>query len=293
MSGRRVPFCIVLLAAALSASSMQSTPSDAGEPLLELEKPVYSDSESIRLWVGVSKSTNELSHKLRNSCILHVTLPNGGKVDYPVSFPLDGDVSRGGWKGGWTLDRKSQVPGSYAVAFEFAGRRTAQQSLTIVKDPFAGVLRAEWLFFDRLSGSVNPWGASLRVVNRTGKVVRFAEPGLPDGEVWVRVKQFDPPLQESVLANESFFVNSSGPPAFSFERVTWSEISRWPVVTVPPGGSVERPLSLQARYPFQEGKEYQVKLDTVLTLFAGEHDNPDAALFPLRLPVSATQRFRW
>jgi hypothetical protein len=50
---------------------------------------------------------------------------------------------------------------------------------------------------------------------------------------------------------------------------------------------------LQSAYSFRDGQEYEVTISSVLTLFIGERDDADAQLFPLRIPVSVTARFRW
>jgi|HubBroStandDraft_4_1064222.scaffolds.fasta_scaffold123725_2 hypothetical protein len=65
------------------------------------------------------------------------------------------------------------------------------------------------------------------------------------------------------------------------------------MVTVPPGGSIDRDLLLQSAYSFRDGHEYEVTISTVLIVFIGERDDADAKLFPLRIPVSAATRFRW
>jgi len=65
------------------------------------------------------------------------------------------------------------------------------------------------------------------------------------------------------------------------------------MVTVPAGGSADRNLALQSAYAFRDGHEYEVTISTVLTVFVGERDDADAQLFPLRIPVSGTTRFRW
>ena len=65
------------------------------------------------------------------------------------------------------------------------------------------------------------------------------------------------------------------------------------MVTVPAGGSADGNLLLQSAYSFRDGHEYEVTISTVLMIFIGEHDDADAKLFPLRIPISAAARFRW
>lgn len=65
------------------------------------------------------------------------------------------------------------------------------------------------------------------------------------------------------------------------------------MITVPTKGSEDVKLDLRPCYSFRNGDEYEITLDTVLTVFVGESYDAGAELFPLRLPVSATARFRW
>ncbi len=270
---------------------MPSLPANLGAPFLELEKPTYLDNESITLWVGVS-STSEISENLWQSCILHIVWPDGQKRDMPVSWPIDGAISRG-WKGGWQLPAESQMPGSYTVAFEFAGTRTPQQHFTILKNPFADTFRAEWIFMNTSSGSVHSLGALLRIENRTGRVVRLAEPGLPGSEVSMSVKQVNPPSQESFFMPLSAFAMPPTIPNFSPATVTltWNYLSRWSIIPLTPGDSVERTFLPEAAYHFRENNVYEVTLYAVLTVFVGERTDADSELYPLRIPVSATSQF--
>jgi hypothetical protein len=70
-------------------------------------------------------------------------------------------------------------------------------------------------------------------------------------------------------------------------------VSKWPMIAVPSGGSVERTVLLDDVYQFHKGKDYQITISAVLTLFVGDRDDADSELFPLRIPVFATSGFRW
>ena len=279
MSTARLLLCLIA-AIALSGIPIQSYSGNAAEPFLEIEKPIFAENESVRFWVGVS-STQPIPKDLRHSCVLHIVRPNGDKMDDIVSWPSHGDASRG-WKGGWGLSPLDRALGKYTVAFEFVGRKTAEQSFTIIKNPLGDSLLAQWILFETFSGSVRTHGALLRVVNRTGRIVRFAEAGSPDSEVFMSVKQYDPPSQKD------FFVPLAAKRSSPILPNVVPEM-----ITLPPGGSMERTLSLAAAYDFQEEKDYQVTLNTVLTVFVGTRADPDSELFPLRIPVFAKSHFRW
>jgi hypothetical protein len=52
-------------------------------------------------------------------------------------------------------------------------------------------------------------------------------------------------------------------------------------------------MMLQSTYLFRHRQEYEISIGIVLTIFVGEREDSDAQLFPLRIPVSATERLRW
>ncbi len=274
----------------LHPGSMQSR---SGEPLLELEKPIYAEKESIRLWVGV-KSAESISEDLQRSCILHVVRPDGSRLEWPVPWPIDGDASHG-WKGGQEFPGKPQPPGAYTVAFEYAGKRTADQVLTIVKSTIMDAIQTQWIFFEAFSGNLHVRQAMLRVQNRTSRALRLPEPGLESGDsaVWMSVQQFHPPSGNTFPIGVSIFAPTLAAPNYRFDRFDWDNMYRWPTVTIPPGGSVERSFQLQTAFPFRNGEEYEVRLSTVLPVFVGSKYDPDFAFFPLRIPVSYRSRFRW
>src|ERR1039458_8682755 len=136
-------------------------------------------------------------------------------------------------------------------------------------------------------------GAFLRVQNRTDRVVRFAKPGLIGSEVWLDVKTYQPPSRDSTFVSQSALLRADEIPTYSFEKLEWSNQSRWPMITVPPDDSTDRTVDLQSAYPFHDGQEYEVTISTVLTVFVGEREDSGAGLFPLRMPVSATAHFVW
>jgi len=92
---------------------------------------------------------------------------------------------------------------------------------------------------------------------------------------------------------ESALLAAAEIPSFSLEKLDWSNQSKWPMITVPSGESVDRNVTLDSSYEFHDGQEYEVTLTASLLVFVGEADDAGAALFPLRMPVSATAHFRW
>jgi hypothetical protein len=251
-------------------------------PVLELEKSVYVVDEAIRFWVGVS-SDIEIPEALRSSCILHVRRPDGSAFEERLSWPIDGDTSRG-WKGGTGLGKQVTV-GRYTVSFECAGERTEDQLLEVVPNPFSTSIEARWVYGAR--------SAVLHVENRTGKTLRFVKPGVSDSEVWIWVKEWQPPATSAAFIPQSELLRADEIPRSLPDKPEWSNLSRWPVITVPAGKSWDRTVSLQSGYSFRDGREYEVTLGTVLLVFVGEGDDPEARLFPLRMPVTAITRLHW
>jgi hypothetical protein len=261
-------------------------------PTLRLEKQVYAQDETIRFWVGVT-SESKIPAALRTSCILHWIRPDGSRFDQPLSWPIDGDSSHG-WEGGTGFGKRSPSLGRYVVSFEFASQRTADQNFEVVANPLSSSIEAHWIFVNSESGvGVRARSAILHIENRTGRVLRFAKPGLTGSEVWLHVKGFQPASDVSTFVPESAVLRADEIPPFVLQQLDWESQSRWPMVTVPPGRSADRPLDLRSSYSFREGLEYEVNVSTELTVFVGEQVDFDARLFPLRIPVSATAHFRW
>jgi hypothetical protein len=261
-------------------------------PILELEKPVYVAGEAVRFWIGVTSDV-PIPEALQSTYVLHWVLPDGSRTDESVSSTADGDPSRS-WQGGWGFGTRTPSVGRYVVSFEFAGQKTADQTFEVIPNPFAGRIEAHWIFVHTKSGGdVHSRGVLLHIENRTGRVLHFGKPGLSGSEVWVHVKQFQPPSSDHTFIPSSALLQADEIPSFSLDRLDWRNQSRWPMIAVPIDGSVDRNLVLDAAYPFRGGQEYEVTLSTVLTVFVGERDDADAQLFPLRIPVSESVRFRW
>jgi hypothetical protein len=271
------------------APSQQTT---GFHPTLRLEKSTYTADESVRFWVGVT-SASEIPEAMQSSCLLHWVRPDGTRLDERVGWPVDGDSSHD-WQGGWGFGKQPVILGRYAISFECAGQLTGDQSFEIVANPYSNNIRAEWIFVDSKSGgSVPARSVLLHVVNGTGRVLRFPKPGLIGSEVWLHVKTLQPPSMESAFVPVSALLRADEIPSFSLLNIEWGNQSRWPMMTVAPGGSADCTVDLQSAWPFRNEQEYEVTIETVLTVFIGEREDSDAGLFPLRIPVSKTMHFRW
>jgi len=275
--------------ATVVAPSQQTTDLN---PSLQLDKPIYLADESVRFWVGVT-SASEIPEALRRSCILHWLRPDASHFDEKVPWPVDGDSSRS-WQGGWGFGRQPVSLGRYVVSFECEGKKTPDQRFEIVVNPLSTGIRAEWILVDTKSGgSIHARSAFLHVENRTGRVLRFAKPGLVGSEVSLQIKTLWPPSVVSTLVSESAILRADEIPSFSFQKIEWSNQAKWPMINVPPGGSADRTVDLLSAYPFHNEQEYEVTINTVLTVFVGEREDPDAGFFPMRIPVSSTVHFGW
>jgi hypothetical protein len=261
-------------------------------PTLRLEKQIYVAGESIRFWIGVS-SQADIPEALRESGVVHIAGSDGSEIDDHVSWPMDFSSLRG-YEGGWGFGARSPGQGRYVVWFEFAGQRTSDQSFAIIPNPFSNNIAAQWIFLDTKSGGDNHVrSAILHIENRTGRILRIAKPGLHGSEVGLNVRAFQPPASTSLFVSQSAMLAADEIPAFSLDNLDWDNQSRWPMITVPAGGSTDRSVPLESSYSFRNGQEYEITISIVLTVFVGERDDHDAQLFPLRLPASRTARIRW
>ena len=290
MHGARLASLLIAsLFAATVGFSQTATPS---VPILELEKKVFLAGESVRLWVGVVAET-VVPEALRESGVLHIVLPGGGRIDDPVSSPRDGDSSDG-WKGGWGFGERQPSPGRYIASFEFAGQRSVAQPFEIIPNPYSDKIEARWVFSGSKSGGgVHMRGVFLHLENKTGRVIRIARPGSNAADVWIKVETFDPPSRESKFVPQSAMLQAEEIPSYSFEKLDWANQSRWPMIAVPSGESADLRLALHSAYSFRDRQEYEITIGSVLTVFVGEREDADAQLFPLRIPVATTARFRW
>ena len=284
--------CLSIVGIWLSVGVASAQRSTSFGPILELEKSVYVAGEAIRFWIGVTSDV-PIPEALQSSYVVHIVRPDGSRVDERVSSTADGDPSRA-WKGGWGFGTQTPSLGRYVVSFEFAGQRTAEQTFEVIPNPFAQGIEARWIFVDTKSGGeVHSRGVLLHIENKTGRELQFAKPGLSGSEVWLHVKQFQPPYSKSTFIPQSALLQADEVPSFTLDTLDWSNRARWPMVIVQDGRSVDRGLAFQSAYPFHDGQEYEVTISTVLTVFVGERDDADAQLFPLRIPTSGTARFRW
>jgi hypothetical protein len=269
----------------VSLLALLSVSVSAQTPILTLDKHQFFPNESVRFWIGVS-SLGPIPEAVRESGVVHIVRPDGSKVDQAVHSPIDGDPSRE-YKGGWGLGEGPNLPGKYHLSFEYAGKKTEDQTLEIVPNPLEGLVQAYWVF------DVKSHNAILRVENHTDRIVRFAEPGLMGSELSISVRQDHPLSMAHQFVPESAVSPPHITPGYSFDSLDWSNLSCWPIATVPPGQAVERTVALDAAFSFRYGQEYDVKLGWVMTLFVGESGDPEAHLFPERRVVTGDSRFSW
>ena len=66
-------------------------------------------------------------------------------------------------------------------------------------------------------GGSHTRGVLLHLENRSDRVLRFAKPGLMGSEVYLDVKQFQPPSSESRFVPQEALLRADEVPCFSFE----------------------------------------------------------------------------
>jgi hypothetical protein len=67
--------------------------------------------------------------------------------------------------------------------------------------------------------------------------------------------------------------------------------SEVPSVVLQPGEHFEQRFLLEDAYWFDRAGDYEIRLDTVLSVLAGEKNGRFADLCPIRLPVTARAKF--
>ncbi len=280
-----------VIAAYIGATVGFSQQTAAFSPILELEKTVFALGESIRLWNGVTAQT-DIPESLWASGVMHIVCPDGSRIDDRVSV-RDGNPAHG-WKGGWGFGERRLSPGRYIASFEFAGRRTPDRSFEIIASPLIQQIDAHWVFSDSKSGGdIHARGVLLHLENKTGRVLHIAKPGLSGNEVWINVKAIQPAANDTTFVPESARLEAGEIASYVLDTLNWDNQPQWPMITVPAGGFTDRDVRFQAAYTFVDRREYEVTIGAILTVFVGERGDPDSPIFPLRILVSATARFRW
>jgi hypothetical protein len=212
-------------------------------PQLQIPKLVIADDEMVRFIVGVV-SDEEIPEELQQSLIVHVVRPDGSKSDEAAGWAKDGDTRRG-FMGGYGLGPAPHPVGRYFISVEFAGVRTPEQYIDVIRNPFAGRIKASWIFLDSAGEGGTRHVAKLRVENRTGRTVRFVDANEMGHEVSISVKTDRPPSGNMTFVRESSF--SPLPVSHhAFEEVDWTNYTQFSMVEVADGQTVEKIVILTA-----------------------------------------------
>ena len=302
---RRRAACLIALTLGfvVARASAQQVP-ECG-PILALEKRVYLVDEAIRFWIGVQNNSDTCGFHSDAPGVLHWLNPDGTRVDEPISSPVD-DSSLGGWLGGWGFGRRTPRLGRYVVSFEAAGKSTEEQSFEVIRNPFNhdppmdAEISARWLFVDTPSGGGgHSLGAVLHIENHTSHALRFSYPGFNGTEVWVETKDLrrgstnaENVALSSFVADDQISCQASDDviPCFSSRWVAGPDTRPRKMIVLLAGGSKDVPVDLSGVTHFEPGHTYNVALDTVITVEAHGPDDPNASLFPLRIPIHGTTR---
>jgi hypothetical protein len=297
--------CLIAMAVGLVVARASAQQAPECGPTLDLEKQVYLIDEAIRFWIGVRDNSDACGFHANSTGVVHWLNPDGTRLNEAIS-PVD-DANGGGWLGGWGFGRRTPELGRYLISFEAAGKSTEERSFEVIRNPFkhdptmpAGIL-ASWLFVDTLSGGeVHSLGAVLHIENHYTHALRFSYPGFNGTEAWVEVKDLrtgssdveNVPLT-SFIPEDQIACEASNDliPCFSSKWVDGPDRRQRKMIVLLAGGSKDIPVDLAWVVHFQPGHTYDVALDTVVTVEAHGPEDPNANLFPIRMPVHGSKRF--
>jgi hypothetical protein len=279
---------IVPFAMAESSNSEKEDNDSNAVPILRLEKPKYVLGETIRFWIGVKRINDNviIPQKFWNSCFLYITKPDKTLKREPISWPVDGDPYRG-WMGGCGLGEESVQIGKYTLVVEFAGKQTEPVELIVDDLDILKNIKAAFIF--KRAGNISKdehIPIVLTVQNNSENVIRFPKRGCSDAYISVSVGRREP------AARADFFYPIKKSSDISFDTYNWNTAGRIPEVILKKGESFEQELSLEDAYKFQGPGQYQVTFSTVLSLLIGEENDKFAEYSPLRLSVTATEKFQ-
>jgi len=272
------------------ATNQSSSQVEAGSirPTLRLEKTRYLKGESIRFWVGVEvKNSQRIPTESQKPCSLNLTMPDGASEVQSISWPIDGDPSRG-WSGGWGIPQEKAEVGSYTLVLECVGSKTEPVQLAVENNEISNQIKVEFQF--ERSGSIEI-GASVPVVfsvtNNSAYTVRFPRRGAMMEGISLSVQRDDPAYHSDFFYPSEKLAQSSIMP----DVYSWAATKVVPTVTLLPGRRFERRLLLEDAYKFDEPGNYEVTFATVLSTLVGERNGIFADLCPIRLMAEATERF--
>ena len=254
-------------------------------PVLRLEKPHYLLGESIRFWVGVEAS-DSIPSDLRKPCALTITKPNRSTEVQTISWPFDGDPSKG-WSGGWGIS--ATEPGDYELDLECSGERTGPIPLVVEADQISQTIRATFEFAK--SGSIkNGTGIPVlfSVINDSAFPIRFPQRGVMMEGISIEVVRDDPAYRGD------FFYPWEKLKQFplSYDTYTWEAAAELPSVTLEPGKRFQQRLALEDAYHFDKPGNYTVTFSTVVSVLVGDEHGPYGLLCPIRVVAEKNQTFR-
>lgn len=253
-------------------------------PVLRLEKQHYVLGESIRFWVGIEAS-DSIPADLRKPCALTITKPNRSTEVQTISWPLDGDPSKG-WSGGWGIN--ATEPGDYELELECSGERTGPIPLIVEADEITQSIRATFEFAK--SGSVkNGTGVPVlfSVTNDSAFPIRFPQRGVMMEGISIEVVRDDPAYRAD------FFYPWEKLKQFplSPDTYTWEVSTELPSVILEPGKRFQQRLALEDAYQFDQPGNYTVAFSTVVSVLVGDEHGPYGLLCPIRVVAEKSQTF--
>jgi len=263
-------------------------------PTLRLEKPKYVLGESIRFWIGVECTDDNIIHeKYWNTCFLHITRPDGTVTKQSVSWPVDGMLYHG-WTGGWGFGKEEVQTGKYTLVFEFAKKKTKPVELRVEELDIMNQVIAKFDF--RRSGEISKdvrIPVILTVQNNSKYVIQFPKRGVDGANISLRVIRDEPPRHASFFYPVEKLRSSfkEGIPRISYDIYDWRIAPRVPSVVLKPGEHFEQELSLEDAYEFWGSGQYKVTFSTTIDILVGKENGKFAAFCPIRLPVVGTEHF--
>lgn len=284
-------FCWTIFAYfAVSVILAKDLPDTNGVPKIFLEKSTYVLGELIRFQIGVESVGTEIHSNYWNTCIFHITKPDGTVKKEPVPWP--GKEGNCRWRIGYGLEKDDVETGKYILVFEFAGRKTEPVELFIEKLDILDGISAEFLFSK--SGEIEKpedVSVTLNVTNNTEYPVRIPFLGMTGTHISVRVDGGEPP------SGSHFFYPPEKFPGYSVKTFVnkydwhWETLTKVPFFTIKPGENFSLKLSLADVYQFNRSGEYEVTFSTTLLLFIGKENGKFAHVCPIRLPVVSAETF--
>lgn len=297
--------CLILILICLLPVSHGGKPQAPNAiPIIRLDKTRFALGESISFWVGVEQTGHApIAKQYRKTCRLIITRPDGTQKTEVVSWPIDGPEDKG-WVGGSGLGEGNTQPGRYTLVFEFAGQQTSPAFLFVEDAPILSQIKTSFAFGPMGQEAATPLDVhlptseiiTLIVHNGSEQTLRFPLLNVAGPSVSVSIRRVD-----GSYANDFFYPDDKllgkGKPeagAIAYDKLTWDFAREIPMITLPPGETFRRELSLQAAFdearknlPLASG-EYRITFKTELQMMIGAKEGRWAELSPVRLSVGST-----